>query len=111
MFYAIWKFCKEAAHVLKLYIHAIETSLNCISILGYNARDVIVKERLSGMYRLSAYYLAKITSESPVLFAYPTLYWTLIYFPTGLTIHPANFFMGLTAIYLVVFTVQVRLKK
>ena len=69
---------------------------------------MIVKERLSGMYRLSAYYLAKISSESPVLFIYPTLYWTLIYFLTGLTIHPANFFISLTAIYLTIFVVQVR---
>lgn len=42
-------------------------------------RSIILKERASGSYHLSAYFLAKTTSEAPTLLALPTIYMTLSY--------------------------------
>ena len=57
------------------------------------------RERLSGAYRLSAYYLAKITSEFIVGLAYPTLFWTITYFAVGFTLKAWNFIHLILATY------------
>ena len=45
---------------------------------------VIHKERSSGWYRLSAYYLAKMTSELPLVLLQPSLFLTVVYWSVGL---------------------------
>lgn len=45
---------------------------------------VIHKERSGGWYRLSAYYLAKMTSELPLIFAQPLLFLSIAYWTIGL---------------------------
>lgn len=42
-------------------------------------RDVILKERSSGSYHLSAYFLAKTTSEMPMRMTLPAMYMTISY--------------------------------
>ena len=47
-------------------------------------RSIIFKERASGAYRLSAYFLAKTTSEAPARLALPSLYMVISYWLSGL---------------------------
>ncbi|XP_021349695.1 ABC transporter G family member 21-like isoform X2 [Mizuhopecten yessoensis] len=47
-------------------------------------RAVVSKDRSAGAYRLSAYYLAKITSEMPLLLCVPLLFNTAVYWLAGL---------------------------
>ncbi|KAK3103489.1 hypothetical protein FSP39_019592 [Pinctada imbricata] len=47
-------------------------------------RIVINKERSSGWYRLSSYYLAKMTSELPLILLQPIFFITIVYWSVGL---------------------------
>jgi len=47
-------------------------------------RDIIYKERASGSYHLSAYFVAKSCSEAPTRMALPTLYMLLSYWIAGI---------------------------
>lgn len=69
---------------------------------------VINKERLSGAYRLSAYFLAKMTSEFPVVVAYPAMVLLCVYFLTGFTIAATNFVFLLGTLFLLAFAGLVR---
>ncbi|XP_021349693.1 ABC transporter G family member 14-like isoform X1 [Mizuhopecten yessoensis] len=55
------------------------------TLLGFTGeRAVVSKDRSAGAYRLSAYYLAKITSEMPLLLCVPLLFNTAVYWLAGL---------------------------
>ncbi|XP_070561236.1 uncharacterized protein [Ptychodera flava] len=55
-------------------------------------KTVINKERSAGMYRLSAYYFAKITSELPLVIFLPTVSTITVYWATGLNPSASSFF-------------------
>merc|ERR1712137_555117 len=48
-------------------------------------RDVILKERSSGSYHLSAYFMAKTTSEMPMRLALPSIYITISFWLAGVS--------------------------
>ena len=45
---------------------------------------IMYKERASGMYRLSAYYCAKLTTDLPLVLCYPFLFMCITYWMVGL---------------------------
>lgn len=57
-----------------------------------NERDIIFKERASGSYYLSAYFLSKTLSEMPTRLLLPTIFWTLAYWMTGINFSIGVFF-------------------
>jgi ABC-type multidrug transport system permease subunit len=55
-------------------------------------RTIILKERSSGSYRLSAYYLSKILSELPIRIFLPFMFLAISYPMAGLNPSPRIFF-------------------
>jgi len=47
-------------------------------------RDIIFKERASGSYYLSAYFLSKTLSEMPTRLVLPAIFWTIAYWMAGI---------------------------
>ncbi|ELR21489.1 ABC transporter, ATPbinding domain containing protein [Acanthamoeba castellanii str. Neff] len=68
-------------------------------------RAVLNKERDTGTYRLSAYYLAKVLAEVPLMLVLPFVYAVITYWMVGLTEHAGAFFLYvLTICMLAVFS-------
>lgn len=68
-------------------------------------RTVVNKERAAGYYRLTAYYLAKLFSELPLVLCQPTLFYTAVYWMTGLN-RSESFLGGLFVLLLTAITGQ-----
>jgi ABC-type multidrug transport system ATPase subunit/ABC-type multidrug transport system permease subunit len=58
-------------------------------------RTIILKERASASYRLSAYFLAKTTAEAPTRFILPLLYMVIAYWMLGVN-DRFSIFLGTT---------------
>ncbi|KAI3980223.1 hypothetical protein MKX01_033364 [Papaver californicum] len=58
-------------------------------------RLMLTKERSSSMYRLSAYFIARTTSELPMELALPTIFTIITYWMGGLKPTASNFFKTL----------------
>jgi ABC-type multidrug transport system permease subunit len=56
-------------------------------------REVILKERASGSYHLSAYFMAKTTADAPVRLILPFLYMTVSFWMAGFS-HRFSVFIG-----------------
>lgn len=88
---------------LYLYIHSITCVLCCLVPLE---RLVINKERLAGWYRLSAYYLAKMTSELVLILVQPLFFITVVYWSVGLN-GVSSYFATLGTLFIHAITGQV----
>ena len=69
---------------------------------------MLTKERPSGMYRLSAYYVARCLADLPIEVFNTTLFVTIVYFFGGLRLAAGAYFGNLLAMLLIVLVAQVR---
>ncbi|KAJ1564825.1 hypothetical protein HK096_006058, partial [Nowakowskiella sp. JEL0078] len=69
------------------------TALNKKGLLAFPAERVIInKERASGSYRISTYFLAKTMAETPLLITLPTTFILITYWMAGLNPNAGAFF-------------------
>ncbi|XXG71732.1 hypothetical protein AAC387_Pa07g0991 [Persea americana] len=67
-------------------------------------RAVLTKERSSGMYRLSSYFMARMAGDMPMELVLPTCFVTITYWMAGLQPTAASYFMTL---FVLLFSVVV----
>ncbi|KAG5414129.1 hypothetical protein IGI04_001696 [Brassica rapa subsp. trilocularis] len=58
-------------------------------------RRMLEKERSSGMYRLSSYFMSRIVGDLPMELILPTIFLIITYWMAGLNPKPANFLLTL----------------
>ena len=68
---------------------------------------VVRRERMAGIYRLSAYFLAVLTTEILVVIIIVSMFVTISYWMAGLMPAAANFLGHFFTILLVAFACQV----
>ncbi|KAK4770720.1 hypothetical protein SAY87_031252 [Trapa incisa] len=61
-------------------------------------RRILIKERSSGMYRLSSYFLSRTAGDLPLELALPTAFVCIIYWMGGLRPDPAAFILSLLVV-------------
>ncbi|XP_073124429.1 ABC transporter G family member 14-like isoform X2 [Henckelia pumila] len=69
-------------------------------------RNMLKKERSSGMYRLSSYYLARTVGDLPMELGLPTIFTFIFYWMGGLKPDPATFIFSLLVVLLSVLVSQ-----
>lgn len=68
---------------------------------------MLKKERAADMYRLSAYFIARTTSDLPLDLLLPLLFILIVYFMTGLRLTPQAFFLTMLIVFLCIVAAQV----
>ncbi|KAF5178590.1 Abc transporter g family member [Thalictrum thalictroides] len=69
-------------------------------------RMMLTKERSSGMYRLSSYFMSRIVGDLPMELILPTIFVIITYFMAGLKLTPGHFFETLFIVLLNVLVGQ-----
>ncbi|XP_044468100.1 ABC transporter G family member 14-like [Mangifera indica] len=69
-------------------------------------RTMLIKERSSGMYRLSSYFLARTFGDLPLELALPTAFVFIIYWMGGLKADPITFILSLLIVLYTVLVAQ-----
>nr|XP_010943389.1 ABC transporter G family member 14 isoform X1 [Elaeis guineensis] len=69
-------------------------------------RPMLIKERSSGMYRLSSYFLARTAGDLPMELALPTAFVLIIYWMGGLNPQAAAFILSLLVVLFSVLVSQ-----
>ncbi|XP_010556399.1 PREDICTED: ABC transporter G family member 21-like [Tarenaya hassleriana] len=69
-------------------------------------RPMLVKERSSGMYRLSSYYIARTVGDLPMELILPTIFVTISYWMGGLKPSPTTFLLTLLIVLYNVLVAQ-----
>lgn len=70
-------------------------------------RAMLNKERAADMYRLSAYFLARTTSDLPLDLLLPSLFLLVVYFMAGLKHSAEAFFLTMLTVFLCIVAAQV----
>lgn len=69
-------------------------------------RPMLVKERSSGMYRLSSYFAARTAADLPMELALPTAFVVILYWMGGLDPRPGPFLLSLLVVLYSVLVAQ-----
>ncbi|XP_039140747.1 ABC transporter G family member 9 isoform X2 [Dioscorea cayenensis subsp. rotundata] len=69
-------------------------------------RLVLTKERASGMYRLSSYFMSRMAGDLPMELVLPTAFMIIVYWMAGLKPHASSFFLTLIVLLLGVLVSQ-----
>ncbi|KAF6169929.1 hypothetical protein GIB67_034321 [Kingdonia uniflora] len=69
-------------------------------------RAMLSKERAVDMYRLSAYFIARITSDLPLDLILPILFLLVVYFMVGLKVSASSFFLSMLTVFLSIIAAQ-----
>ncbi|XP_021808246.1 ABC transporter G family member 9-like [Prunus avium] len=69
-------------------------------------RKMLEKERSSGTYRLSSYFISRIVADLPMELVLPTLFVTITYWMAGLKLTAVHFFHTLLVVLLSVLVAQ-----
>ncbi|KAG8648769.1 ABC transporter G family member 22 isoform X2 [Manihot esculenta] len=69
-------------------------------------RAMLNKERAADMYRLSAYFVARTTSDLPLDLILPVLFLVVVYFMAGLRMSAGPFFLTLLTVFLCIVAAQ-----
>ncbi|MQL86844.1 hypothetical protein Taro_019376 [Colocasia esculenta] len=69
-------------------------------------RAMLNKERAVDMYRLSAYFMARTTSDLPLDLFLPIIFIIVVYFMAGLRLSPACFFLSMLTVFLSIVAAQ-----
>ncbi|CAL0310560.1 unnamed protein product [Lupinus luteus] len=69
-------------------------------------RAMLTKERATDMYRLSAYFVARITSDLPLDLVLPVLFLFVVYFMAGLRLSTGPFFLTILTVFLCIVAAQ-----
>lgn len=70
-------------------------------------RAMLSKERAADMYRLSAYFVARTTSDLPLDLILPVLFLIIVYFMAGLRMDAGSFFLTMLTVFLCIVAAQV----
>ncbi|KAL9150238.1 hypothetical protein ABFS82_12G157100 [Erythranthe guttata] len=69
-------------------------------------RAMLSKERAADMYRLSAYFVARTTSDLPLDLILPVLFLVVVYFMAGLRMNVGSFFLTVLTVFLCIIAAQ-----
>ncbi|XP_075489931.1 ABC transporter G family member 22-like isoform X2 [Primulina tabacum] len=69
-------------------------------------RAMLSKERAADMYRLSAYFVARTTSDLPLDLLLPVLFLLVVYFMAGLRMNVGSFFLTMMTVFLCIVAAQ-----
>ncbi|XP_010248083.1 PREDICTED: ABC transporter G family member 22 isoform X1 [Nelumbo nucifera] len=69
-------------------------------------RAMLSKERAVDMYRLSAYFIARTTSDLPLDLFLPILFLLVVYFMAGLRLSVGPFFLSMLTVFLCIVAAQ-----
>lgn len=72
-------------------------------------RAMLNKERAADMYRISAYFVARTSSDIPLDLLLPVLFLVVVYFMAGLRKSAGPYFLTMLTVFLCIVAAQVRL--